>query len=252
MNPVNNSILGIVDPPRSFWRRPLGIFAIVLIVLAVLAGVYLRPLISYLLTPNQYAKVVSIERQASYRDPKAMAAAWSLPVARTYRRISYEFQGNQSFCGPTSLANVMHSLGDTSTQRGVIAGSRYDPWFGVLPGGMNLDELADLTQQRTRAPVTVVRDPTLGGFRSYMRMANDPARRIIANFHRGPLFGRGGGHFSPILGYLADRDLVLVGDVNMKYRPFLVSSERLWRAIETPDSATGKDRGLLVVNLKAA
>ena len=52
---------------------------------------------------------------------------------------------------------------------------------------MNLDELADLTRQRTRAPVTVVRDPTLDGFRTYMRMANEPARRIIVNFHRGPL-----------------------------------------------------------------
>ncbi|TCP64297.1 phytochelatin synthase family protein [Sphingomonas sp. PP-CE-1G-424] len=248
---MNNSILSSASPRRSFWRRPLGIFALLLIILAILAGVYLRPLISYLLTPNQYAKVVSIERQPNYRDPKAMAAAWSLPVARTYRRLPYEFQGNQSFCGPTSLANVMHSLGNTSSQRAVIAGSRYDPWFGVLPGGMNLDELADLTRQRTRAQVIVVRDPTLAGFRSYMRMANDPAHRIIANFHRGPLFGRGGGHFSPILGYLADRDLILVGDVNAKYQPFLVSSERLWRAIDTPDSATGKDRGLLVVNLGA-
>lgn len=70
---MNDSILA--SPRRSFWRRPPGIFAILLITLLIVAGVYLRPLIGYLLTPNQYAKVVSIERQPSYRDPKAMAAA---------------------------------------------------------------------------------------------------------------------------------------------------------------------------------
>ncbi|MGU3390857.1 phytochelatin synthase family protein [Sphingomonas sp. M1A8_2b] len=195
---MSDSIPASTDPRRSFWRRPIGIFAILLFILLILAGLHLRPLIGYLLTPNQYAAVVSIEYQPSCRDPRAMAATWSLPVARTYRRLPYEFQGNQSFCGPTSLADVMHSLGDASNQRAVIAGSRYDPWFGVLPGGMDLDELADLTRQRTRDPVTVVRDPALTSFRSYMRLANDPVRRIIVNFHRGPLFGRGGGHFSPI------------------------------------------------------
>jgi hypothetical protein len=79
--------------------------------------------------------------------------------------------------------------------------------------------------------------------------ANDPARRYVVNFHRGPLFGRGHGHFSPILGYDLGHDLVFVGDVNREYRPFLVSSERLWNATNTLDSATGKNRGLLAVVL---
>lgn len=75
--------------------------------------------------------------------------------------------------------------------------------------------------------------------------------RAIVNFHRGPLFARGHGHFSPVLGYLADRDLVFVGDVNRDYRPYLVPTERLWRAAATVDSATGKSRGLLIVALPA-
>lgn len=239
-------------PRLPLWRRPSGVFVILVAVLFVAVGIYLGPAINYFLGPNQYATVVSIETQPSYRDPEAMAEAWALPVAQSYRRMPYEFQGNQSFCGPTSLADVMHSMGDPTSQRAVIAGSRYDPWFGVLVGGMTLDELVDLARQRTHRPVAIIRDPSLAAFRNDLLMANDPARRMIVNFHRGPLFGRGGGHFSPVLGYLADRDLVLVGDVNANYRPFLVSSERLWRAIETTDPATGKNRGIIVISLAPA
>ena len=83
-----------------------------------------------------------------------------------------------------------------------------------------------------------------------MRDVNDPHFRFIANYHRGPLFGRGHGHFSPLLGYLASHDLVLVGDVNAEYRPFLVSTERLWGSVDTVDSATGKKRGLIVLQVR--
>ena len=68
------------------------------------------------------------------------------------------------------------------------------------------------------------------------------------NFHRGPLFGIGHGHFSPILGYLADEDLVFVGEVNHDYMPFVVSSARLFDAMNTVDSASGLKRGLLVID----
>jgi hypothetical protein len=68
------------------------------------------------------------------------------------------------------------------------------------------------------------------------------------NFHRGPLFGIGHGHFSPILGYLADKDLVFVGDVNHDYMPFVVSSARLFDAMNTVDSASGLKRGFLVID----
>jgi hypothetical protein len=93
--------------------------------------------------------------------------------------------------------------------------------------------------------VTVLRDLDLAGFRQELSHANDPTRRYTVNFSRGPLFGRGGGHHSPIGGYLADRDLVLVLDVNRKYQPWLVSSERLFRAVDTIDKSSHLKRGLL-------
>jgi hypothetical protein len=57
----------------------------------------------------------------------------------------------------------------------------------------------------------------------------------------------GGGHHSPIAGYLADQDLVLVLDVNRKYGPWLVQSARLYDAMNTVDTGSGKKRGLLLI-----
>ena len=81
------------------------------------------------------------------------------------------------------------------------------------------------------------------------KLAGPERLRFVVNFHRGPMFGRGHGHFSPILAYLAGRDLVLVGDVNHDYGLYLVSASRLFDAMNTIDSVTGKKRGLLMVTL---
>lgn len=227
-------------------RRLLIAAGLTLLVLALAAAVTLGPL---LLAPNRYGSVPSIEQRADYRDAALMQTAWSLPVARAYGAGGFEYQANPSFCGPTSVANLLQSVGIPLDQRQVIDGTSYDPWFGVLIGGLTLDELADLLALRLRRPVTIVRDPSPTEFRAWLRRANDPGVRVIANFHRGPLFGRGHGHFSPLLAYLERQDLVLVGDVNRDYRPFLVSSDRLWRAIDTIDSETGQERGLVVVDV---
>lgn len=216
----------------------------VLLLLIALVGIRLAPLF---LAPNEYANVPSIENNPVYQNPALLRSAWSLPVASSYRQQPFEYQRNQSVCGPTSVADVLHSLGDASSQERVLAGSPKRTWFGYLLGGLTLDELRDLLARRTDRPVQILRGLSLAQFRAEMRLVNDPHDRIIANFHRGPLFGRGHGHFSPLLAYLPDRDLVLVGDVNAAYRPFLVSTPRLWRAVNTVDPDSGKQRGLAVL-----
>jgi hypothetical protein len=225
---------------------------LILIVTALLigavgaAGVTLGP---YLFERNDYAQVASIEQRTDFREPATLAAAWQLPVAATYRRSAYEFQSNPSFCGPASAANVLRSLGTDLSQQQVIANTQYDPWFGVLLGGLTLEQLADVLRTRTNGAVTVIRPKDLAEFRAQLARTNDLDRRYVVNFHRGPLFGRGHGHFSPLLGYLAAQDLVFVGDVNRDYQPFLVSSARLWSAVDTIDSSSGKKRGLLMVTV---
>lgn len=231
--------------PMPFRRKLLWSLLALGAMLLAAATATIGPL---LFERNAYADVASIERRTDFRDPQLMAAAWALPVARLYGGRAYEYQDNPSFCGPASLANILHSMGQGGSQHSAIAGTRFEPWFGVLIGGMTIDDFAALARERTGRPATIVRHPTLAEFRALMRSANDPAIRYVANFHRGPLFGRGHGHFSPILGYLESRDLVLVGDVNADYRPFLVDSERLWRATNTIDAATDNWRGLVRID----
>ena len=80
--------------------------------------------------------------------------------------------------------------------------------------------------------------------------SNDPSRRIIINFLRTPLFGRGHGHLSPVFGYFSAEDLVFVGDVNANYRPWLVPTSRLFDAQNRVDSSTHAKRGLLEVEAR--
>jgi len=192
-----------------------------------------------------YSHAASIKKTHEYQDAALMARAWALPVAQIYQHDGVDYQHNGSFCGPTSAVNVLRSLGQTSDQGHVLDGTETHPHLGMLFGGITLDRLADVVRKKSGKRVTVLRDLTLAQFRAEMARTNDPALRSIVNFHRGPLFAGGGGHHSPIGGYLAAEDLVLVVDVNEKYHPWLVPTARLFEAVDTVDKSAGKKRGLL-------
>jgi hypothetical protein len=190
--------------------------------------------------------VVSIKDNAVYQDPLLLKKAWQLPVAAAYQA-GIEFQRNGSVCGPTSLANVLHSLDRPGNQESVLQGTDFTTVLGYLPEGITLDQLADIARQKLQRKVSVLRDLDLAAFREQLTHVNDPTRRYIINFSRGPLFGTGGGHHSPIAGYLSQEDLVLILDVNKKYGPWLVKPERLYEAMNTLDSTAKKKRGLLLI-----
>jgi Phytochelatin synthase len=191
-------------------------------------------------------EVTSIATLPAYQDPKLIERAWALPVAASYRH-EVDFQPNGSVCGPTSVANAFRSLGEgPSTPRGVLEGSGKCRWDFCF-GGLTLDDLAALIRAKSTRSVTVLRGLSLDEFRVHLRHSNDLDRRYLVNFQRGLLFGKGVGHHSPIAGYLEDRDLVFVLDVNKRFGPWLVPSERLFQAMNSPDSSTGTLRGLLLI-----
>jgi hypothetical protein len=193
-----------------------------------------------------YSHVVSIKTSREYQDPALLEKAWALPVATLYRA-ELDYQRNGSFCGPTSLVNVLRSLHQPGDQASILEGTGVSTVAGVLPGGLTLDELAEIARKKLGKQVTVLRDLDLPAFREQLKHVNDPARRYVVNFTRGPLFGTGGGHHSPIAGYLIDEDLVFVLDVNKSYGPWLVKSERLYEAMNTVDRGAKKKRGLLLI-----
>jgi len=192
------------------------------------------------------SRVVSIKDTREYQDPTLLKQAWALPVAVLYQA-DIEYQRNASFCGPTSIANVLHSLQQPGNQEIILQGTGLSTVLGYLPQGVTLDQLADIATQKLTRKVSILRDLDLAGFREQLRHANELSRRYVINFSRGPLFGTGGGHHSPIAGYLRDEDLVLVLDVNQKYGPWLVESQRLYDAMNTVDTGTKKKRGLLLI-----
>ncbi len=193
-----------------------------------------------------YSQVVSIKTSPEYQDPALLAKGWQLPVAALYHK-QIDYQKNPSFCGPTSIVNVMRSLGTTSEQSTVLQDTGVKTTFGMLWGGITLDNLAEVARKKLGKTVTVLRGLDRDTFRDHMTHSNDLDRRYTANFSRGPLFGKGGGHHSPIAGYLADQDLVLVLDVNDSYKPWLVKSDRLLEAVNTLDRGAAKQRGLLLI-----
>lgn len=219
--------------------RKTAIGGLVSVVLVLgLAGFYAR---------EPAAPPSSIEFTPAYQNEALLKRAWDLPVARLYGPQGYLFQSNPSVCGPTSIADLLHSEGRAADPKSVMNGSGVWEIFGILPGGLTLDQEAEILERNSGKPVTKLRDLSLEAFRAEMARSNDPARRIIVNFTRMPLFGRGHGHFSPILGYLADKDLVFVGDVNGNYRPWLVSTTRLYEAQDTLDTTSHAKRGVLEI-----
>jgi hypothetical protein len=178
----------------------------------------------------------SIRESPTFQRPDLLRRAWELPVARLHAPLLS--QGLTSMCGPTSVANVLQSLQ-------VPSGRNPLPGCGLR--AMSLDQLVRETAGVLPAGwhVEAVRPASVEEFRAELRASNDPGRRHVANFTRAPLFGGGGGHHSPLGGYLEAEDLAFVLDVNSGFGPWLVSAERLFEATNTvADWSTGLTRGL--------
>jgi hypothetical protein len=222
---------------RRYWRVAL---VIALVVLGVPASVFVRAAFF----PPTF-DVPSIRSQKEYQDPELLARGWALPAAQSIKP-KFSYQSNGSTCGPTSLANVFRSLGEDADEQSVRKGAG-KCWTGICFGGLTLDELAELVHERGTHKATVLRDLDYDGFLAELRRSNDPKRRYVVNFQRGLLFAKGTGHHSPVGGYLEPENLVFVLDVNEDFRPWLVDARRLFDAMNSVDSSSGKKRGLLLI-----
>ncbi|MBZ9600786.1 phytochelatin synthase family protein [Phyllobacterium chamaecytisi] len=178
------------------------------------------------------------------RTPELLGRAWRLPVAATFNS-DVTWQTNGSRCGPASIANAFRSIGEEETTEAQVLEGTGKCWTGFCIIGLTLDELAEVARAHTERKVSVIRDLTAEQFHEHMKHANDPDRRYIINFTREEIFGGGGGHHSPIGGYLEAEDTVFVLDVNENYKPWLVKRERLFKAMDTFDG--DRKRGLLLI-----
>jgi hypothetical protein len=123
-----------------------------------------------------YSQVVSIKDAREYLDPVLLNKAWALPVAALYHS-NIDFQRNVSVCGPASIVNVLRSLHQPGDQATILDGTGISNVMGYLPGGVTLDELAKIADQKVSRKVIVLRDLDLADFRGHLCLANDTSRR---------------------------------------------------------------------------
>jgi hypothetical protein len=127
------------------------------------------------------------------------------------------------------------------------------PMSSVEADGITLEQLESLlTLSGAKAGKVFASETGVDAFRTAARAAiADPTAILIVNFGRAE-FGQagiaGGGHISPVAAYNAKTDRFLILDVaRYKFLPSWVTADRLYAAMNTPDTSSGKTRGYVVV-----
>ncbi len=175
-------------------------------------------------------------------------------AAADYGPLSSHFvpQSLKSYCGVASGVAVLSAIG-VEVDQGSFFSSEAEavrPRISVMLGGMSLEELAGLLQAHG-AVVNVhhASEFTLEDFRDAVtaNLGND-RDYLVVNYQREVLGQPRVGHISPLAAYDAESDLVLIMDTASHYYPHTwVPLEKLYAAMATTDSSSGKQRGYLRV-----
>jgi hypothetical protein len=220
------------------------------LILLYLVNFYLALALASCGTEDPESTVHSIKNEKNYQNEAMLASAWQLPVASTYKN-NFVYQENSAFCGPASIVNTLNSLGVRGVSQSKVIENSSTYYIKARILGLTLDEMNKMFKDNLKKSghsewsVTEYRDLTINEFRNHMRQANRPDFRYVINFSRLPLFGVDIGHHSPIGGYIENSDSVFLLDVLEDYKPFIVSTEKLFIAMNTIDSETEKKRGLI-------
>ncbi len=183
----------------------------------------------------------------------------------------YVPQHNPKACSTASVLAVLNALNPpkAADQKNMTAEDLFkqSPALGVAVGpkgkGQALDDLKKnlgFLFMRSDAPYSleVVRFDGKDAKAEHEKLKKiltdnekNPDDFIIANFLQAELTGdpEGVGHISPIGAFDAEKDRVLVLDVDREwYQPYWVSSETLMKGLNAVDSSTKKSRGLLRIS----
>jgi glutathione gamma-glutamylcysteinyltransferase len=170
----------------------------------------------------------------------------------------FHTQADPSFCGLGSLVVALNALG-------VDPGRLWKgPWRWyseelldccvaldeVRAQGVTLDELACLARcNGAEAELHRAEAGNLDALRGAIASAaTGDGTVVVAGYDRSRLGQTGTGHFSPVGGLHAARDLVLILDVaRFKYPPHWAPVARLHDAMLSLDPATGRRRGWVVL-----
>jgi glutathione gamma-glutamylcysteinyltransferase len=174
----------------------------------------------------------------------------------------FHTQSDPAFCGLGSLVMVLNALGIDPGRvwRGPwrwFSEELLDcctPLSKVRVAGVTVDEVACLA--RCNGAEVELGSParhSLSDFRAAVEGATRAGSSLlIASYSRTALGQTGGGHFSPIGGYHAASDVLLVLDVaRFKYPPHWVPLPVMFEAMRADDPVTGRPRGWLTLRKRA-
>jgi glutathione gamma-glutamylcysteinyltransferase len=212
-------------------------------------GVYMRPL------------PAGLEALSSGRGRALFTEALLEGTMDGYFRLAQQFhtQADPAFCGLGTLVCALNALEIEPARRwkGIWR------WFSeelldccksledVRRYGLTLDEVACLARC-SGASVTVQAGlpAQLDLFREHLleSVTSGDGPVLVANYSRRALGQTGDGHFSPIGGFHAATDQVLVLDTaRFKYPPHWVPVDLLFRAMQEEDPVTRQPRGWLLL-----
>lgn len=164
-------------------------------------------------------------------------------------------QERRAFCGPATSAAVINAALGPQTR--VTQSSLFSPAVSAIKSelavsfsGLTLEELAKVLRAHG-LQVTIVHaeHSDVASFRNAAQSAlSEPLTFLVTNYDRRGLGQSGAGHISPIGAFSPSTDHLLVLDVAAYKYPYAwVPVSKLWSAMNTVDSDSGRTRGYLLV-----
>lgn len=204
-----------------------------------------------------YDRLPLPQELVSLESPEGMTLLEQSDAKLDFTSLTAHFQTQQkgSFCGVASAVTAVNvfypgaSLNQETFFNDCTANTR--SWLQVTFGGMSLEALGGLLQcHGVKVSVHFAQDSSLEAFRE---AASENMRNfrdlLIVNYARGSVGQQDSGHISPVAAYHAPSDRFLILDVaSYKYPPVWVKAEKLWNAMNTVDSSSGRTRGFLVLS----
>jgi len=202
----------------------------------------------------------SAEGRALFKEALAAGTLESyFPLAEQHHT-----QADPAFCGLASLVVALNTL---AIDPGRLWKGPWR-WFSeeqldccvplqqVQVSGLTFDELACLAScNGASARATRAEESSESALRAAIEASSRSSASpvLIASYSRRILGQTGGGHFSPLAGYHAGQDRVLILDVaRFKYSPHWVSVSALFCAMQDIDPVTARSRGWIELERAAA
>lgn len=180
----------------------------------------------------------------------------------------YHTQAEPAFCGLGSLVVALNAMAIDPGRLWQGPWRWFDetmldccvPFERIRERGITMHEFSCLARcngataelhNATAEPAPPAFDAALQAFRNQVAhsMSHADSGIVVVSYSRQALGQTGDGHFSPIGGYNAQRDQMLIMDVaRFKYSPHWVNTVDLFRAMTAIDATTQRPRGWILLD----